>query len=130
MKYAISFLALLVSPLALAQIYIDYPDGTTYTVKEGENVFVTPAEVYIKNSYQDGGVFFKRIHPSTRRDSTYTDPVEEQYQVGSHEWCKNYVPWSEGLTFSMMSWQRYCDTNNDGVYDADDAGYGGLGFGG
>ena len=28
-----------------------------------------------------------------------------------------YEPWSEGLTFAMIQWQRACDTNNDDVYD-------------
>lgn len=123
MRYAISFLAVFFSLSASAQIYIDYPDGSTYTVKEGENVFVTPADLYIKNSYQDGGVYFKRVHPSTKRDSTYAPDQGEQYQVGSHEWCKNYAPWSEGLTFNMVSWQRFCDSNSDGVYDENDDGW-------
>lgn len=125
MKYLIGFFVVLFSGSLSAQIYIDYPDGTTYTVKDHEQVFVTPADVYIKNSYQDGGVYFQRIHPNRQRDSTYEPPVEEQYQVGSHEWCENYVPWAEGLTFNMISWQRYCDTNNDGVYNEDDSTYGG-----
>tara|TARA_R100000908_G_scaffold63615_1_gene45113 strand:+ start:147 stop:539 length:393 start_codon:yes stop_codon:yes gene_type:complete len=101
----------------LAQTYIDYPDGSTYTLQDGENIYVTPADLYIKNAYKDGGVFFKRVYPSTKRDSTYTTYTGEEYPVGSHGWCKNYVPWSEGLTFSMISWQRYCDSNGDSVYD-------------
>ena len=43
--------------------------------------------------------------------------------VGSHAWCSAYIPWSEGLTFGMISWQRACDSNNDGVYDENDAGW-------
>jgi len=123
--FRILFLALLASPLALAQIYIDYPDGTTYTVKEHERVFVTPADLYMKSSYQDGGVYFQRIHPSTKRDSNYVAPVSEEYQMGSHEWCTNYEPWSQGYTFAMINWQKYCDTNNDGVYDQADSGWNG-----
>ena len=122
--FRILFLALLASPLALAQIYIDYPDGTTYTVKEHERVFVTPADVYIKNTYQDGGVYFQRIHPSTRRDSTYTPPVGEQYQTGSHEWCLN-LDATAPYSFETVTWDRLCDTNNDGVYDQADSGWNG-----
>ena len=129
MRFAVLIAALLVQPAAFAQTYIDYPDGTTYTVKPHEQVFVTPADVYIKNSYQNGGVYFQRIHPNTQRDSTYTPPVGEQYQIGSHEWCLNFdvtAPYS----FETAGFQRYCDINGDGVYDADDSSYGGLGFGG
>lgn len=105
---------------ANASTYIDYPDGSTYTLKEGERIYITPADLYIKNAYQDGSVHFKRMYPSTKRD-TFSDPfVSDQPSVGSHEWCQDYVPWSEGLTFAMVSWQRYCDSNGDGVYDEND----------
>ena len=129
MKYLIGFFVVLFSGSLSAQIYIDYPDGTTYTVKDHEKVFVTPADVYIKNSYQDGGVYFKRIHPSTQRDSTYTPPVDEQYQTGSHEWCLDFDT-TAPYGFETLNWTRFCDTNSDGVYNADDSSYGGLGFGG
>ena len=122
--FRILFLALLASPLALAQIYIDYPDGSTYTVKEHERVFVTPADVYIKNGYQDGGVYFRRIHPSIQRDSTYQPPVTEGYQVGSHEWCLNFDT-TVLYSFDMQTWVRLCDINNDGVYDQTDFGWNG-----
>ena len=105
---------------AQAQIYIEYPDGSTYTVKESENVYVTPADLYIKNAYQDGGMFFKRMYPSTKRDATSVPFTGTQSPVGSHEWCQDYAPWSEGLTFNMVAWQRYCDSNDDGVYDESD----------
>lgn len=106
---------------AAAQTYIDYPDGSTYTLKEGENIYITPADLYIKNAYQDGGVFFKRMYPNTQRDVTSTSSGGYEFPVGSHDWCKNYIPWSEGLTFAMVSWQRYCDSNGDSVYnDLDD----------
>ena len=118
------FLVLLASPLAFAEIYIDYPDGSTYTVKEHEQVFVTPADVYMKSTYQDGSVSFKRIHPSTQRDSTYTPPVSEGYQVGSHEWCLNFDT-NQPYSFESATWRRLCDSNSDGVYDQADSGWNG-----
>ena len=52
------------------------------------------------------------------------DPNEKVYVttgaqggVGTPEWCETYIPWSEGLTFDMITWQRQCDVTNDGVYD-------------
>ena len=105
---------------AVAQTYIDYDDGSTYTLKEGERIYITPADLYIKNAYQDGSVYFKRMYPSTKRDTSSDPFVSDQPSVGSHEWCEDYVPWSEGLTFAMISWQRYCDSNGDGVYDDND----------
>ena len=129
MRFAVLIVALLVQPAAFAQIYIDYPDGTTYTVKPHEKVFVTPADMYIKNGYQDGGVYFKRVHPSTKRDSTYEPPVDEEYQVGSHQWCLNFDN-AGPYGFNTLNFDRFCDTNGDGVYDEDDSSYGGLGFGG
>jgi hypothetical protein len=105
---------------AVAQTYIDYDDGSTYTLKEGERIYITPADLYIKNAYQDGSVYFKRMYPSTKRDTSSDPFVSDQPAVGSHEWCEDYVPWSEGLTFAMISWQRYCDSNGDGVYDEND----------
>jgi hypothetical protein len=122
--FRILFLTLIASPLALAEIYIDYPDGSTYTVKEHERVFVTPADVYMKSSYQDGGVYFQRIHPSTKRDSSYVAPVSEGYQVGSHEWCLNFDTASP-YSFETSTWGRLCDGNNDGVYDQADSGWNG-----
>ena len=37
--------------------------------------------------------------------------------------CKAFVPWSEGLTFTQVTWQRACDTNNDNKYGCGDEGY-------
>ena len=86
MKYLIGFFVVLFSGSLSAQIYIDYPDGTTYTVKEHERVFVTPADVYMNNSYQNGGIYFQRIHPSTKRDSTYIPHQQGVYRY-SHALC-------------------------------------------
>jgi hypothetical protein len=118
-----ALLVLLFSPLVSAQTYIDYPDGQTYTVQPNEKVYVTDALMYVKSTYADGSVYFKVATPSQKRDSVYTEVVSEQYPVGSHEWCKNYVPWSEGLSFSMVSWQRFCDTDGDGFYTDQDDGW-------
>ena len=63
--------------------------------------------------------FFRVQKPWTKRD--YVPVESDDFAAGSHEWCKAYVPWSEGLSFDMVTWQRSCDTNNDGKYGCGDS---------
>lgn len=118
MKNIILFL-LCLPILAHAQTVINYDDGSTLTLEEGEEIMVTKGKLYQQRTYNNGRTFqFKEFPPTTRRDyvpiDNGTDPSQ---QVGSHEWCEAFIPWSEGLTFTQVTWQRACDTNNDGVYD-------------
>ena len=62
--------------------------------------------------------FFTAQDAWTSRD--YVPEPQDPFQPGSHEWCKAYVPWGEGLTFDMILWQRACDTDNDGKYGCGD----------
>ena len=62
--------------------------------------------------------FFTAQDPWTSRD--YVPEPQDPFEPGSHAWCKSYVPWGEGLTFDMITWQRYCDTDNDGKYGCGD----------
>ena len=63
----------------------------------------------------------KEFPETTRRDYVEVDNgTDDTMEVGSHEWCKAYTPWSEGLTFGMVAWQRYCDTDNNGTYGCGD----------
>jgi len=114
-------LALIFSPAVLAQTYIDYPDGTAYTLEPREEAYVTHEIVFVKREYASGSVYFKVLPPSTKRD--YVATPWDGLQPGSHEWCKQYVPWSEGYTFGMQTFQRSCDTNGDGKYDDQDDGW-------
>ena len=112
------FLMLLITN-AYAQTVINYDDGSTLTLTDGEAVYVQKGKVYQYRSYQNGKtVQFKVIPPTKRRD--YVPQPTDGMAEGSHEWCKAYVPWHEGLTFAMITWQRFCDTNGDGVYDEED----------
>ena len=106
---------------AQAQIYIEYPDGSTYTLEDSENVFVSTRSMFSKKTYSNGAVYFTPVEANTKRD--YVASPTDGIEVGSTEWCKAYVPWSEGLSFNMISWQRYCDTNGDGEYGEGDAGW-------
>ena len=65
-------------------------------------------------------LIFTAQDPWAKRDYVPDPDGTDDMSVGSHEWCKAYVPWHEGLTFDMILWQRACDTNNDGKYGCGD----------
>ena len=124
MKYLLALFAAL-SLSATAATVINYDDGSTLTLEEGELIMVTKGKLYQHRTYNNGRTFqFKEFPETTRRDyvpvDNGTDPSQE---VGSHEWCKAFVPWSEGLTFTQVTWQRACDTNNDNKYGCGDEGF-------
>lgn len=108
---------------ASAQTVINYEDGSTYTLSEGQDIYIggESATLYTQRTYNNGNLYFVAQKPWASRD--YVPEPADEYAVGTHKWCEEYVPWSEGLTFNMISWQRYCDTNNDGVYDESDDGW-------
>ena len=121
MKYLLTLLALL--PLTVwGATVINYDDGSTLTLEEGEQIMVTKGKLYQQRTYNNGRTFqFKEFPATTRRDYVEVDNgTEPGMQVGDHEWCKAYTPWSEGLSFGMVAWQRYCDTDNDGSYGCGD----------
>ena len=106
------------SVLAQADTVINYDDGSTYTVSEGEQVYVSGQKLFKKKQWSNGGVNFSLAKPNVSRD--FVPSETDGMQLGSHEWCLAYEPWSEGLTFDMITWQRACDTNNDGKYGCGD----------
>ena len=118
MKYLILTLAL-ISLSAMGETVINYEDGSTYTLGANEEIFVSTAPLFKQSVFDSGKktLYTKQV-PWPKRD--YVPTPSDGLTVGSHEWCAAYVPWSEGLTFGMVAWQRYCDTNNDGVYDEND----------
>lgn len=124
MKYLMLVLALF-SISASAQTVINYDDGSTLTLVEGEMIHVTKGKLYQQRTYSNGRTIqFKEFPETSRRDYVEVDNgTDPEDTVGSHAWCDSYVPWSEGLTFTMVWWQRSCDTNGDGVYDENDEGW-------
>jgi len=104
---ALCALTILASADAHADTYITYDDGSTYTLKENERVFITERRLF--GLTQTEGVFsFGEQPPNDKRD--YDVPSEDynDYPVGSEKWCELYVPWSEGMTFNMQWWLRSC----------------------
>ena len=124
MKYLMLVLAL-VSFSATAATVINYDDGSTLTLKVGEMIHVTKDKLYQQRTYSNGRTIqFKEFPETSRRDYVEVDNgTDDDMTVGSHAWCNAYVPWSEGLTFTMIAWQRFCDSNGDGVYDENDQGW-------
>ena len=118
MKYFLLFL-LLFSGSAFGETVINYDDGSTLTLTEGEKIHVTKGQLYQQKTYSNGKTIQFKLFPETARRDYVPTPTDNM-QVGSHEWCKAYVPWAEGLTFNMIAWQRACDTDNDGKYGCGD----------
>jgi len=120
MRYILLCLAF-VSLGAFTQTVINYDDGSTLTLEEGEQIMVTKGKLYQQRTYNNGRTFqFKEFPETTRRDYVPVDNGTDGEAFGTHAWCKAYVPWSEGYTFTMQYWQRGCDTNNDGTYGCGD----------
>ena len=105
-----------------AETVINYDDGSTYTLKEGQEIYISTqnSTLFKRKLYKSKDTYFTAQEPWAKRDYVPDPDGTDDLAVGSHEWCKAYVPWHEGLTFDMISWQRACDTNNDGVYDEED----------
>ena len=105
-----------------AETVINYDDGSTYTLKEGQEIYISTqnSTLFKRKLYKSKDTYFTAQEPWAKRDYVPDPDGTDDMVIGSHEWCKAYKPWHEGLTFDMISWQRACDTNNDGVYDEDD----------
>jgi len=107
MKQWIASVAAGATMLASAQTVILFDDGLQYTLSESEKVYVSNySKLYYLKQYSKGDIKLTQISPTTKRDHV---PVETGAigAIGSHEWCESYIPWSEGLTFNMVSWQRH-----------------------
>jgi hypothetical protein len=107
MKLISIAVALMLSMSAFGQTVIYYEDGSVYTVKPNELVYVTTAgKMYKKQSYKNGNVYFTHTLPNENVDpeAQVTDGMEK----GSDEWCEAYVPYQYGYTFDDQLYQRAC----------------------
>ena len=120
--FAAVLFASLVTIVAKAETVINYDDGSTYTLEANQEIYIsTPNSALFKRQLMGNkDTFFRVQKPWTKRDYVPDEDGTDEMAVGSHEWCKAYVPWHEGLTFNMISWQRACDTNKDGKYGCGD----------
>ena len=111
----------LVLPLS-ADTVINYDDGSTYTLEDNQKIYITTSNsaLFTRQVMSNKDTYFKVQKPWSKRDYVPDEDGTDEMRVGSHEWCKAYIPWHEGLTFDMVSWQRACDTNNDNKYGCGD----------
>ena len=124
MKRCLLMLIAMVPLTVFGETVINYDDGSTLTLEEGEQIMVTKGKLYQQRTYNNGRTFqFKEFPATTRRDYVEVDNGTDDEAFGSHSWCKAYIPWSEGFTFTMQYWQRACDTNNDNKYGCGDEKY-------
>jgi hypothetical protein len=121
--FAAVLFASLVAIGARAETVINYDDGSTYTLEPNQEIYIsTPSSALFKRQLMSNkDTFFRVQKPWSKRDYVPDEDGTDEMAVGSHEWCKAYIPWHEGLTFDMISWQRSCDTNKDGKYGCGDA---------
>ena len=121
-KHLFTIFALLAAPVVFGSTVINYDDGSTYTLEANQEIYIsTPSSALFKRQLMSNkDTFFRVQKPWTKRDYVPDEDGTDEMAVGSHEWCKAYVPWHEGLTFNMISWQRACDTNKDGKYGCGD----------
>ena len=102
---------------------INYPDGSTYTLKNGQEIFVAHVNtpLFIRQDFLgSGNVSFTKQVPWPKRDYIQTEPANTG-NPGEHSWCKAFVP--AGYTFELVSFYTFCDTNNDEKYGCGDDPY-------
>ena len=119
-KHLFTIFALIAAPIVYGSTVINYDDGSTYTLEDNQEIYIsTPSSSLFKRQLmKNKDTFFRVQKPWTKRD--YVEQPQDPFAVGSHQWCKTYVPWSEGYTFDMQAWGRFCDTDNDGKYGCGD----------
>lgn len=118
--FGLTVLFSLVATFAYGETVINYDDGSTYTLGVNEKIYVSSGDLWVKRNLNNGKtVQIQKQVPWPKRDYV-PGPEPIGGRPGEHEWCKAYEPWSEGLTFDMIAWQRYCDTNNDYKYGCGD----------
>ena len=118
MTKGFGFIAAVLAAVAAtaADTVIHFADGSSYTLEGEQQIYIsTPSSALFKRQlWKNKDTFFLVQEPWAARD--YVEQPTDDLEIGSHEWCLAYVPWSEGYSFNMQWWQRVCDTNGDGEY--------------
>ena len=95
---------------AAARTVIYYGDGSTYTLEANEQIYIsTPHSVLFKRQlFSNKRHFFPR--PGALGWTGSCPRSDDGQDIGSHQWCQAFLPWSEGMTFNQQAWDRHCDT--------------------
>ena len=95
MKYLLASLFLF-SSAVFGQTVINFDDGSTYTLEEGQEIYISTARstLFTRKVMNNKDTHFYAEEPWSKRD--YVPQPQDDFSVGSHEWCKAYIPWSEG----------------------------------
>jgi hypothetical protein len=106
MKYLLALL--LVSPFAVSQTVINFDDGSTYTLEDGQEIYITTSNsaLFKRQLMKNKDTFFRVQKPWSKRD--YVAQPTDGMEPGSEEWCEVYVPYQNGYTFDDQIWQRSC----------------------
>ena len=108
LKYLAAIVALIIPSALYGQTVIYYEDGTAYTLKDNEHVYVSKArKMYQKKDYDNGNVYFTHKKPNDQVDpeESATDGLEP----GSPAWCDAYTPYLLGYTWDDQIYERACD---------------------
>jgi hypothetical protein len=110
MRYLTAALAAVMCSAALAETTIYYDDGTTYTLLNGEEVFVSYNDMFTKQEFLNNGqILFSPRHPNRKRDYVETTDPADGLTPGGAEWCAVYEPFKDGYTFSDAIWSKNCN---------------------
>jgi len=109
MKLLTFIVALLASFSALSQTVIYYEDGTTYTLLNGEEAFISYGDMYVKQEFLNNGqILFSPRYPNRKRDYVETVDPADGLTPGGAEWCAVYEPFKDGYTFADSIWSKNC----------------------
>ena len=112
-KYAFALFCTIFALTAVGQTVIYYEDGSVYTLKPNENVFVSNVgKMYRKRAYKNGNVDFVHLMPNEEVD--YEAQPYDGVKKGSEEWCEAYAPYlyANGYTFDDQTYERACDDSD------------------
>ena len=101
-------IAALFSASVFGQTVINFDDGSTYTLEDGQEIYITNngRALFNRQIMKNKDTFFRAQKPWSKRD--YVAQETDDMEPGSEEWCETYVPYQNGYTFDDQLWQRAC----------------------
>lgn len=112
MRYIVSLFAGFFCFSVSAQTVINYDDGSTYTLEDGQEIYITNngRALFNRQIMKNKDTFFRAQKPWSKRD--YVAQDADDMEPGSEEWCETYVPYQNGYTFDDQTWQRACQDSD------------------